>query len=434
MVLSGISGTFQASEVLTGGTTGATMTCSGAQVAITLPAGGKYRAVVHNFFGLSNLKRLYAANGVGPAFEWDGTVLAPIRKQVDAGLDMPLFIAVHSNHLLTGHNGGALLYSGIGEPLDARAVAGAGTIGFGQDLTGLKSSTKTATIITGRNKIGYLTGNDTNDFDLAFISEDSGAVADTLEVVGQPYFLDDLGIRSLKAAQSFGDWQLGAASTLIEPLLRRKRELGVVPIGALRVRAKGQLRLIYSDGSGINGYFGRKNPEFMPFNLAMTPTAVHSGEQANGDEILFVGDDEGWVYQLDSGNGADGEDIEAYLRIAYLNQNMPNRIKRYHRALLDVIGAGSDTEIFYSSDYSYGDPDQPSGVESQFTINGGGGFWDTAFWDQFNWDSPDQSQGSLDLDGIGQNVTLAFMCDQTYVEPHTLASLTINYSLRRTLR
>lgn len=434
LVLSGITGTFQAAETITGGTTGATATATAAQEAIALPPGGKYRTVVHNFFGVSKLSRLYGANGEGPAFEWDGSVLAPIRKQIDASLDKPRFISVHANHLLTGYDGGSILYSGTGEPLDARSVAGGGEIGFGQDLTGLKSSTRTATIIAGRNKLGYLQGNDTANFNLSFISEDSGAFADTLEVVGEPYFLDDLGVRSLRAAQTFGDWSIGAISRLVEPMIRRKREKGIVPVGAVRVRAKSQYRLVYSDGSGLNAYFGRKNPEFMPFDLAITPTAVHSGEDNSGNEILFVGDDEGMVYQLDSGNGADGADIEAYLRVAYMHQGMPNRDKRYHRALVDVIGGGPDTEIFYSSDYSYGDPDQPSGAESQFAISGAGGFWDSAIWDEFYWDAPDQSQAKIELNGIGQNVTLAFMSDRTYEEPHTLASITINYTLRRTQR
>ena len=41
-------------------------TIAGNSSAITLPAGGRYGFVNHNFFGSSDLLRMYAVNGVGP--------------------------------------------------------------------------------------------------------------------------------------------------------------------------------------------------------------------------------------------------------------------------------------------------------------------------------------------------------------------------------
>ncbi|UWQ30260.1 hypothetical protein [Leisingera sp. M523] len=434
LVLSGISGTFQAAETLTGGTSGGTATASGAQAAITLPAGGKYRAVNHNFFGTSNLERVYGVNGEGPAFEWDGTVFAPIRKNISASLDKPQFVAVHSNHLLTGYAGGSILYAGTGEPLDSRAVAGAGEIGFGQDLTGLKSSTRTATIITGRTRIGYLQGNDTSDFVLSFLSEDSGAVADTLEVVGQPYFLDDQGVRSMSAAQTFGNWKVGTVTQLIEPMIRAKRENGIIPVGALRVRGKDQYRLYFTDATCISLYFGRKNPEAMPLLIGFTPTVVVSGEDGSGNEILLAGADDGMVYQLDKGTSADGVAVDAYLRLSFLHQNAPTTMKRYHRGVLQVSDGGSDISLTYASDFDFGNPDIPSGSEAGLSFKGGGGFWDTAFWDNFYWDSAVQGQAEMELNGIGQNVSIALASEAIYEKPHVLSSLTINYTPRRSIR
>lgn len=434
LVLSDITGTFQASETLTGGTSGGTATASGAQAAITLPAGGKYRTVNHNFFGTSNLERIYGVNGVGPAFEWDGSVFAPIRKNISAALDKPKFVSVHANHLLTGYDGGSILNAGTGEPLDARAVAGAGEIGFGQDLTGLKSSTRTATIITGRTLIGYLQGNDTSDFVLSFLSEDSGAVADTLEVVGQPYFLDDQGVRSLSAAQTFGNWKVGTVTQLIEPLIRAKRENGITPVGALRVRGKDQYRLYFTDATCISLYFGRKNPEAMTLLMDFTPTVVVSGEDANGNEILLAGADDGMVYQIDKGTSADGSAVDAYLRLSFLHQNAPTTMKRYHRGVLQISDGGSDISLTYASDFDFGNPNIPSGSEADLSFAGGGGFWDTAFWDGFYWDAAVQGQAEMELNGIGQNVSIALASEATYEKPHVLSSLTINFTPRRSIR
>lgn len=432
MVLSGVSGTYQAAEAITSSSGSASAVA--AQSSITLPPGGKYRTEVHNFYGVGSLTRLYGVNGEGYAFEWDGTVLAPIRTGLSAALDKPTHIAVISEHLLLGYDGGSILVSSTGLPLVYDAVSGAAEFGFGQDITGMKSSTKTAVVITGRTKIGYLQGTSVADFVLSDVSEDSGAVPDTLEVIGEPHFLDDQGIRSLSAADTFGNWSVGTITQRIEPLIKSKRINGIEPVGVMRVRAKDQYRMFYPDGTGISIYFGRQSPEMMAFYFPLTPTAVHSGRDASGQEILLAGADDGFVYQVDSGTSADGDAISAYIRFSFMNQGAPMWEKRYHRAFIDVSSAGSGSLIYYASEFSYGDPSLPSGSDVALSFKGGGGFWDTAFWDNFYWDASVQGQGTAELDGIGSNVSIAFMSDAVHEEPHTLSSLTINYTPRRKMR
>ena len=435
LVLSGITGTFSASETITGGTSGGTAVAGGAQEAITLPAGGTYRTVKYNFFGTSNLERIYGVNGQGYAFEWDGTVWAPIKYNgLTSAVDKPQFIAVHSNHLMLGYAGGSILYTGTGEPLDSRSTAGAGELGFGQDLTGMKSSTKTVTIITARNKIGYLAGNDSSDFALSYVTEDSGAVTDTLEVVGEPMFLDDQGIRGMSAAQEFGNWKIGTKTRMVEPIFRSKRGGGVTAVGALRVRAKDQYRLFYSDGSGLTLYFGNKKPEVMLFQIDFTPVLVVSGEDSSGDELLLAGDDSGYVYQIDAGTSFDGAAVNAYIRTSFLHQGAPTTMKRYHRAMLQIADGGSGATMSYSSDYDFGNPDLPSGTGGDLSFSGGGGFWDTAFWDNFYWDAAVQGQARLELNGIGQNITIALRSYAIYEDPHVLSAITMNFTPRRAMR
>jgi len=228
-----------------------------------------------------------------------------------------------------------LQHSATGLPLVFDALQGAGEIGFGQDITGLKSHQRDSLIITARNKVGYLVGSSSSDFDLRSISEDSGAITGTLEIVGQPIFMDDQGVRDMRASQTYGDWKIGTITRMVEPLLKTKRAAGVTPVGGLRVRAKDQYRLFFSDGSALVIYFGRKNPEILPIALSFIPTCFASGEDGDGDEILLAGSDDGWVHELDKGISFDGANIEAYLRTSFLNQGMPNVEKRYHRARLE---------------------------------------------------------------------------------------------------
>ena len=434
LVISDITGTFQDNETITGGTSSGSAAANGLQQAITLPAGGKYRNKVHNFYGASNLVRLYLTNGQGRAFEWDGSVAVPIRTGLSDALDKPLFVAVHSNHLLLGFRGGAVLYSGTGLPLSFNAVDGAGEINLGTDLTGLQSSTRTSTVISGRNKIAFLTGTDDSNFELKDIAEDSGAIEDTMQVIGEPHFLDDLGVRSLRTADTFGNWQIGTSTSLIEPYILGRTEAGVVPIGALRVRGRSQYRLFYEDGEGVSIYFGRQTPECMFFRLGFKPFCLHSGENEKGNEILFAGDDAGMIYQIDSGTSADGSAIAAYMRLTFLHQGTPTQIKRYHSAFIDVDSGGFGTLISYVANFGYGKVESPSGSEQSTDLAGGGGFWDVAVWDTFVWDASIQGQAIADLDGIGENVSLAIMSDAINEVPHTIASITINYTLRRVLR
>lgn len=433
LVLSSVSGTFSAAETITDGG-GGSATCSGAQAAITLPAGGKYRSIKNNFFGTSNLRRLYFVNGEGYAHEWDGTVLAPIRTGLSSSLDKPQFVGAHSNHLLLGFDGGAIMNSAIGNPLVYITTLGAGEFNIGANITGIKSSTKTATIITARNKVSYLTGTDSSNFVLSDIAEDSGAVADTLEVIGDVHFLDDLGVRSLRSAQTFGDWNQGTVTDLVEPLIREKRETGVSPVGAIRVRSKNQYRLFYDDASVISIYFGRKKPEAMPLMLDFTPNCATSGEDAVGNEILIAGADDGFVYEMDKGNSADGQEVEAFIRFPFAHHGDPNREKRYHRALISLAHGGPTTTLLYSSEYGYGDPELSAGVDDTIIMPGSGGFWDSSVWEEFYWDAAVQSEGYAELNGIGKNISISILSEAVYEEPHTLTSIAIYFTPRRKRR
>lgn len=434
LVLSGTSGTFSAAETITGGTSGATATATAAQTAVTLPAGGKYRAITHNFFGASNLRRAYLANGVGYALEWDGTVLAPIKTGLSEALDKPKFIGVVGANLFLGYNGGSLQFSGIDQPIEFNVDKGAGELGLGETLTGFKSHTSTAAVITGRNIVAYISGTSKADFQVNKISEDSGAIADTLEVVNQPLFLDDRGVRDMQTADSYGNWRIGTITRKVEPFIKRQRVNGVTPVGTLRVRSRDIFRLFYSDGSAISIYFGRGKPEVMLLEIGFTPALLHSGEDAAGDEILLAGDSSGFVYQMDAGPSFDGDEVSAYIRTSFLHQGSPNLFKRYTSATVEIDAAGGGTSLSFTSDYSYGDPDLPSGSETSANIYGGGGYWDESRWNEFFWSSPIQGIGSAELNGLGKNISMVFMSDATIEDPHTLTSLTINYTVRKQAR
>ena len=433
LVLASVSGTFQA-ETITGGTSGGTATIAGDSVAITLPAGGKYRSKAHNFYGTTDLRRLYFVNGAGYAHEWDGTVLAPIKTGLDEADDKPTHLGVLSEHLFLGYLGGGLQNSGTGLPLSFEAADGAASYGLGEDITGLLDETKTALIVAGRTKIAYLTGYDSNDFNLQIVSAESGAVADTLALVGDAYFVDDIGIRSMKAAQSFGDWGIGTISRMVETYFRQQRKAGASIVGAIRAKSKDQYRLYWDNKKCLTAYFGFETPEFLPQEIQFTPTCLWAGEDSGGNEVLLAGGSDGKVYQLDAGTSDDGAAMEYFLRTTFMHQGSPRREKRYHSVQVEFETAGSSTDLSCIAEYGYGEDEYTGGISSAFTIYGEGGFYGDVNWDEFFWSAPVEGLATVDLQGLGTNVSLLFAGSSTYDDPHTISAMTLTYSIRRDKR
>lgn len=424
------SGPFQAET----GTSASGSATIAAESAITLPAGGRYRCIEHNFFGRSYLSRVYFTNEVGYAHEWDGTSLVPIRTGASASVDKPTHVGVQANHLVLGYLGGSVFLSGTGNPLSFDANDGAAEVSLGQTISNIHSDVRGSTIIASRTRIGYLTGTSANDFQLDIIAPDSGAEADTMAVIGEPHFLDQRGVRALTAAQEFGNWQVGTVTRLVEPYIEARRASGATSVGALRVRKKDQYRLFWSDGSGLNIYFGRGDPEPMPIDLGFTPACFWSGEDTAGRDILFAGASDGMVYQLDSGQSWDGEEMEYFLRLPFNHQGAPYMHKRYHRVTVEVETDSASTALSMAAIAGYGANESPEGSEQTFTGYGSLALWDLANWDQFAWDAPAANRATVNIQRIGENVSVLVSGASTYENPHRLTAVNIYFTPRRQRR
>jgi hypothetical protein len=432
LVLSNVTGTFNASEIITSAAGRARS--NGANAVITLPPGGTFECIVANFYATEGRERLYFTSRTGRAFEWDGTILAPIRTGMPEATDLPQHIAFHRNHLFLTFDGGSLQNSSIGSPLEWDAITGAAEIGFSQDITALLSDTRDSLVVGGVQKIGYLTGSSSSDFNLASITESSGIIEGTIAAMASPIFMDDMGLRDLQASQVYGNWNIGTITQMVEPLLLSKKAGGILPAGCIRVRSKAQYRLFLSDDTGFFVYLGRKSPEIMTFTLGFSPVAFHSGRDSQGQEVLFLGSSDGMVYQMDAGTSFDGDPISAFVRLSWLNQGNSMQKKRYHRARLEGSPATTDTVIRVAADFSYASSDVPSLPEATSTMYGAGGFWDTASWDEFQWSSEVESSVWIDIGAIGDNAALVFSSESATETPHVLSTLAVNWSPRRSLR
>jgi hypothetical protein len=463
LVVSDMTGAFENAETITGGV-GGSATCSGLQ-AVSLIAGGEYTFQNHNFYGPAFGLRMYFANGVGTAFEWDGRVLSPILSGVASGplaladfaltrtgdgvltrdggrvllrtdFDTPLHVAQFSEHLFLSFAGGSVVFSGIGEPLDFRTIAGAGEIGISDEITGFLSSATSALMLFCRDRVEYITGRDSTTFVKNPFSDGSGAYPKTMQMMDQPLFLDDAGVRRMSTTDAFGDWRMGTVTQAIEPVFRARRTADIRASASLRVKARDQYRLFYEDGAGITIYLGREQPESMPFRLPVAVTCACAGEidPAQGGERLFVGGADGFVYELDVGMSFDGAAIAAFIRFPWNGTGAPLQQKRFHKATLE-LDAPSAGLVGIGFDVDYNRPGNvPLSPVDQTLDAGSRMFRPIGTYAALDWSGADQGVVETYLNGLGRNLALVVVTESATEEPHTLSALTLNFTPRKLTR
>lgn len=445
LILSGQTGNFTGENLNVGANLNVA-TVAGDSAAQTLTAGGAYRFVTHNFYGSSNLLRMYGVNGVNQAFDFDGTYFALIATGMSA--DTPKYIAKFKNQLILGFAGGSVQTSSIGSPGEWDVLTGTSEIGVGADITNLLSGWADTLVIAGRSQLRMLNGSSSDDFALDETNDYAGAYADTMQIVGVPIYLDDTGIRSLSPTVSYGtpnmgsvaalgNFNIGTLSLLVEPFIAAKREGGVSPMCSVVSKRRDQYRLFFSDGTALFVFFGRKTktgqPWILPIDLGVNITCICSticqtGDDANEEVILF-GDSTGMIYEMDVGTSFDGSAIEAYVRFPYNNLGRPTQKKAWKEATIALDAAPTAT-LLGSAEFGGGDPDMRGTPSREAAISGGGGYYNIDHFNEIYYSSPTIGRGTFRIEGIGVDCSIALYSSQTYEAVHTIHGLSLTYAPR----
>jgi len=461
--------------VLTPIFTGVTSSTSGtsgdvtADVGLLSPPAGVLPATV---LGIPSAPIDYTVGDHPIVFPIDGSnypniASDPVGASAGIGMsalfDAPSFIAHYKNHLFLGFSSGSLINSSLGEPLEYITTTGAGEIAFGTPLTGMLAAANTSLVIFAQNRIEYLTGDDSTTWQLKPISDASGAQPFTVQMMDEPTFLDDGGIRNLPTTPAFGDWHMGTMTQPIEPLIRQKRETPkVTPIASMKIKAKDQYRLFWNEPdpafpddplrgatTGITLYIGRKTPEAMPFKIPAKVFCACAGEVQNGDgDRLFVGAWDGYVYEMNRGTSFDGGVIQSYIRLPFTSAKSPSQNTRWMKVTFelstpDPISLG----VAFDVDYGRG----LGGAVVAVPVEAGAATlitsitqdnWDGAIgsWDQGigSWDSgifslswiPVEARLEYHLQGIGPNIAATLVHASATSRQHTIHSQTYNFSRR----
>lgn len=430
LVITTITGTFQNGEALQ--VTAVTKaTSSSLATAITRAPGGRLEFVNANFTGSTDTEKMYGADGVNLAFEFDGTDYIPIRTGMST--DTPKHIGFHRNYLFLSFRGSSQ-NSSLGNPYAWTVVTGAAEITTGAEITGYRTRSGNASgaalsIFTAKQAF-TLYGTSTANFSLVPSDDDLGFEAYTIQQVSNDtYGLSDRGVQSLITTLNYGDFQFAARSFLVQPLLQRKMGMQTA---STTLRAKNQYRLYFNDGTGlVFGLTGDKMTGIMLLNYGKPVLCMSTGKMSTGEEVTCFGSDDGYIYMDNVGTSFDGEDIEAWIRPVFNNLQSPRVRKQFRRATFEVKTEGySRVNITY--DIGYASPlTSQAAVQQDQALIGSGGYWDQFIWDQFTWDSPVVESADLSIDGTDTNVSFLFYSKRAQDDPHTVQGVNLLYTLRR---
>jgi hypothetical protein len=427
LVFASQTGTFQ-SENLNVGANLNVATIAGNSSAITLSPSGRYEFINYNFSGSTNTFRMYGCDGVNTAFEFDGTVYVPIHTGM--ATDTPNYIVAHKKKLFLSFRA-SLQNSGEGNPYQWSVVTGASEIGIGEDITGLLVQPGDVLAIFTRNSIKQLVGSTISDFVLSELAPETGAIGHTVQNIGVAYCLDDRGITQITRTQAYGNFNHTTASRLAQPVIDALRSKVVA---STVYRSRNQYRLYANDGTGvIMTVEGGKVVGITKLEYPVNVTCACSGEDSTGKDVVFFGDDDGFVYQADKGSSFDGEEIEAYIRPAFNHSGSPRIRKRYRKATLEMSAEGY-AAIRIQPEFTYGDEDAASHVLQTSTVQGSGGYYDVDNYEAIYYDARVVSSPEFGIAGTGTNVSIIFYSKSDIDLGHTLQGVLLQFTPRRLAR
>lgn len=424
-------GNFTAGAATT--STGGTLTLSGAQSQIAIPAGGRYEFVNYNFSGSFNSLNMYGVSGVGKAFEFDGTLYSPINTGLPE--DKPTHLVAHVNYLFVSYDS-SVIRSSIANPFRFEAITGAAEYAAGEPITAIHpivgSNSGSAMVVLTKNKTLVIYGSTEADFQIVTFNDEAGASPYTVQAIGDVYMLDQLGVRQLSSSQNFGNFDDAQLSRIIRPWIISRISKGVA---SCVVRQKNQYRIYFSDKHALYlTFYNGKIIGMMPCRFSHTFNCVASKELlADGEEMIVAGGTDGFVYRLNKGTSFDGLPIDYNINLSFSYMRGPRVRKHWRKAVYELTGM-SYGEIESTYEIGYTDPDINQGQGQMLEISFSPVAWDNFTWDSFYWDGRTLVPLEQKLYGTAENISLLLRGRSDQFEPFTINSVMIHHTPRRQMR
>lgn len=401
---------------------------------ITLPVGGQYKAVVHNFYGSPTMRRAYLVNGVGRAMELreDGR-LVPLFAVDDDTLDKPILVEAHKEHLFLAFKGGQYQHSAIGNPLTWSGLLGAEAFSVGDEITALRSIQGGVLVVGCRNRLVTLRGVSSTDWQQDIISESVGLCDGTFQSLFLPIGLSDNGLVRLDRVQEFGDFTLSQ----LDPTEKVKAVIDTYQWHASNLVVNANQYRLYST-SGVNlivAIDATGTPRFSTFRYPAPVSGVWRYDEAKERNFIALSGI-GFVYELnDDAFSFDDQAIRWTLKTAYMHMGDPGTNKSWRRVLLEQgTAAIFNCDFWWNIDYRAGMLFSSEKIDANFGSLDSA-LWNAATWNQFYWNLEQSEQvGNVQLSGNSTSISFALSAKTNYDPNFNLSGMLIDYIPRRLRR
>lgn len=319
-----------------------------ASVATAAALGGKIRGISYNF-GLGH--KLALVDGVNaPAIFADATnTMTFLTGLTDAVGATQAIVYKQTLFFAKGTN---LIFGAPYSDSDFTSASGGGIINVGREITGLIVF-RDQLIIFSRNQIQRLVGSTSADFQLVPITESLGCISvDTIqEVGGDVMFMGPDGLRLLSATERLGDFGLEVASEPINRdtlafirsatefvsfVIREKAQYRVFSVapGATLESSQGLLATKFADQGGQNfAWATLLGFKVFVADSRYTPDSI--------TEIIVFGNDDGYVYEMNSSTSRDGAPIKGIFQSPFMPITDPQKRKTIYKMALYVDTLGT---------------------------------------------------------------------------------------------
>ena len=410
---------------------------------ITLPAGGTYKAVVHNFYGSPTMRRAYVVNGIGRAMELreDGRLI-PLLAVDDDTLDMPILVEAHKEHLFLVFRGGQYQHSAPGNPLTWSGLLGAEVFSTGDEITTLKSIQGGVLIIGCRNRLIALRGTGSSDWQQDIVSESVGVHDGTLQSLFIPIGLSDNGLVRLDRVQEYGDFTLSMLDT-------SDKVSSVVSnyqwVNSSQLSSDNQYRLYSTSGINLIATLDATGtPRFSTFRYPASVSGAWRYDEARERNFIALSG-MGYVYELhENAFSFDGDEIRWTLKTAYMHMGMPGVIKTWRNAVIEqgtpsIFNCDFWWNIEYRAGLQFSSDRVDTGLtefssESVFAEIGepDTALWNVANWNKFYWNSQQSADISdVALNGNSTSIAFAFSAKTKHEPNFNLSGMLIDFIQRR---
>ncbi|MCG9964621.1 hypothetical protein [Shewanella cutis] len=368
-----------------------------------------------NFSGSSGTLEIIGVDGKNKAFRFNGTTFTQITGPITP--DAPITLEVlPSQTLLLGYRGGSFVFSAVGDPTKFSSVDGGGEIAVADEITDMQVQADNTCAIGCRNRLYMLYGSSKTDFQLKSLSTKVGMRTATAQSLSDTLFLDDRGLTMLARVQQFGDFAQATISQKVQPLLDQYAGRDMCSV---TIKTKNQYRLFFTDGSALFITLAPDGaPQFTQVNYGVPIRCAFSGEDAFGIESVFVGAENGFVYQLDKGFSFDGLEYESYLLTGFMHFGSPETKKKWHKL---VIECDSVTEVLMHA-IAYFDFMSPDTPDSELIV-GSGSKWDLSEWDNATWGNGSTNWADMYIAGVSRNIALHLSNTSKQLPPHIISNL-----------